>query len=86
MEILRGKPIQGVASEVPNRIDRLRHASYLVQSEVAKDDTTRSHGWQDGLWIFPRAMRFLEVSEYRPEVLAGLLISIGSKTDSTVSE
>ncbi len=29
-------------------------------------------------------MRFLEVPEYRPAVLSGLLISIGSKTDSTV--
>lgn len=29
-------------------------------------------------------MRFLEVPEYRPTVLSGLLISIGSKTDSTV--
>jgi predicted P-loop ATPase/GTPase len=31
-------------------------------------------------------MRFLEVPEYRPAVLSGLLISIGSKTDSTVNE
>jgi hypothetical protein len=29
-------------------------------------------------------MRFLEVPEYRTAVLSGLLISIGSKTDSTV--
>jgi len=29
-------------------------------------------------------MRLLEVPEYRPAVLAGLLTSIGSKTDSTV--
>lgn len=29
-------------------------------------------------------MRFLEVPEYRPTVLSGLLISIGSRTDSTV--
>jgi len=29
-------------------------------------------------------MQFLDVPEYRPAVLSGLLISIGSKTDSTV--
>lgn len=29
-------------------------------------------------------MRFLEIPEYRTAVLSGLLISIGSKTDSTV--
>jgi hypothetical protein len=87
MGIPRRKPIQTTASEVPNRLDRFRCASYLVQSEVAtEDDAIRSHSWQDGPWIFPKAMRFLEVPEYRPAVLAGLLISIGSKTDSTVNE
>ncbi|KAH9997907.1 TBCD protein [Russula vinacea] len=55
----------------------------LLLSEGAEDDAIRSHSWQDGPWIFPKAMRFLEVPEYRPAVLAGLLISIGSKTDST---
>lgn len=30
-------------------------------------------------------MKFLEIPEYRPAVLAGLLISVGSKTHSTVS-
>jgi hypothetical protein len=29
-------------------------------------------------------MRFLEVPEYRTTVLSGLLMSVGSKTDSTV--
>ena len=41
-------------------------------------------GWNDGPWLFPRAMRLLEVAEYRKQVLAGIVISIGSKTDSTV--
>ena len=30
-------------------------------------------------------MNFLEIPEYRHAVLAGLLISVGSKTDSTVN-
>ncbi|KAI9512401.1 TBCD protein [Russula earlei] len=57
----------------------------LLLNDGAEDesDTVRSHGWQDSSWIFPRALRFLEIPEYRPAVLAGLLISIGSKTDST---
>ena len=55
----------------------------LFKSEGAAED--RSHSWQNSPWIFPKAMRFLEVPEYRPAVLAGLLISIGSKTDSTVN-
>ncbi|KAI0283960.1 TBCD protein [Russula aff. rugulosa BPL654] len=49
----------------------------------AEDDGVRSHGWQDSAWIFPKAMRFLEVPEYRPTVLSGLLISVGSRTDNT---
>lgn len=59
--------------------------SNLVQSEVAEGGTVPFHGWQDSSWIFPKAMRLLEVPEYRPAVLTGLLISIGSKTDNTVN-
>jgi len=55
----------------------------LLLSDVAEDDAARSHSWQNGSWIYPKAMNFLEIPEYRPAILAGLLISIGSKTDST---
>lgn len=56
----------------------------LLLRDIPDDDAARgSHGWQDSAWIFPRAMNFLEISEYRRAVLAGLLVSIGSKTDST---
>jgi hypothetical protein len=41
-------------------------------------------GWNDGNWLFPRALRLLEVPEYRNTVLLGIIVSIGSKTDSTV--
>ncbi|KAF8957293.1 tubulin folding cofactor D C terminal-domain-containing protein [Flammula alnicola] len=40
-------------------------------------------GWNDGTWLFPRAIRLLEIPEYRKPVLSGIVISIGSKTDST---
>ncbi|KAI0251997.1 TBCD protein [Lactifluus subvellereus] len=55
----------------------------LLLSNAAEEDAASSHSWQDSSWIFPKAMHFLEVPEYRPAVLAGLLISIASKTDST---
>ncbi|KAI9465506.1 TBCD protein [Lactarius psammicola] len=56
----------------------------LLLRDIPGDDAPRgSHGWQDSAWIFPRAMNFLEIPEYRHAVLAGLLISVGSKTDST---
>lgn len=34
--------------------------------------------------MFPRAVRLLEIEEYRQPVLKGLVISLGSKTDSIV--
>jgi len=55
----------------------------LLLSDAAEDGASISHGWQDSSWIFPKAMQFLEVPEYRPAVLAGLLMSVGSKTEST---
>lgn len=42
-------------------------------------------GWNDGNWLFPKAVRLLEVPEYRKPILTGLILSLGSKTDSTVS-
>ncbi|KAH8998594.1 TBCD protein [Lactarius akahatsu] len=56
----------------------------LLLRDIPDDDAAGgSHGWQDSAWIFPRAMNFLEIPEYRRAVLAGLLVSIGSKTNST---
>ncbi|KNZ80978.1 Tubulin-specific chaperone D [Termitomyces sp. J132] len=43
-----------------------------------------SIGWNEASWLFPRAVRLLEVPEYRPSVLLGLVFSLGSKTESTV--
>jgi hypothetical protein len=59
--------------------------SNVSKRDKPDDDAAGSHGWQDGAWIFPRAMNFLEIPEYRNSVLAGLLISVGSRTDSTVN-
>lgn len=42
-------------------------------------------GWNDGKWLFPKAVHLLEVPEYRKHVLTGLILSLCSKTDSTVS-
>lgn len=41
--------------------------------------------WNDGTWLYPRAARFLGVDQYRTQVLKGLVLSIGSRTGSTVS-
>ncbi|KAF8583340.1 ARM repeat-containing protein [Ramaria rubella] len=44
---------------------------------------TEDVGWHEGQWLFPRAVRMLEVGVYRSYVLHGLVLSVGSKTDST---
>ncbi|TDL17863.1 ARM repeat-containing protein [Rickenella mellea] len=40
-------------------------------------------GWQNGDWLFPRAVQILNVQHYRRPVLHGLVLSVGSKTGST---
>ncbi|KAJ7044089.1 TBCD protein [Mycena alexandri] len=40
-------------------------------------------GWKDGARLFPKAVRLLDISLYRPSILAGLVLSLGSKTEST---
>ncbi|KAF8194167.1 TBCD protein, partial [Pholiota molesta] len=46
-------------------------------------NSTEDVGWNDGTWLFPRAMRLLEIPEYRKPVLSGIVLSVGSRTDST---
>lgn len=49
---------------------------------------TELHGdtsWSDSKTHFPKAVWLLDIPQYRREVLRGLVISIGSKTDVTVS-
>ncbi|KAJ2930923.1 hypothetical protein H1R20_g6183, partial [Candolleomyces eurysporus] len=41
------------------------------------------HDWANGNWLFPRAVKLLGVTAYRKDLLNGILLSIGSKTDST---
>ncbi|KAJ7935612.1 tubulin folding cofactor D C terminal-domain-containing protein [Mycena leptocephala] len=40
-------------------------------------------GWKDGVRLFPKAVRLLDIPHYRKSVLAGLVLSLGSKTEST---
>ncbi|KAF8510075.1 TBCD protein [Hysterangium stoloniferum] len=40
-------------------------------------------GWNDGPWLFPKAVRLLEIKTYRKLILHGLVLSVGSKTDAT---
>ncbi|CDO71460.1 hypothetical protein BN946_scf184909.g54 [Trametes cinnabarina] len=42
-----------------------------------------SVGWNDGGWLFPRAVQLLDIERYCKPILAGIVLSISTKTDST---
>ncbi|PPQ80979.1 hypothetical protein CVT25_015132 [Psilocybe cyanescens] len=62
--------------------ERWRLPALDLLNELFQNPSDQS-GWNDGNWLFPRGMRLLEVPQYRKDVLSGIVISIGSKTDST---
>ncbi|KDR82781.1 hypothetical protein GALMADRAFT_220773 [Galerina marginata CBS 339.88] len=62
--------------------DRWRLPALSLLNELFGNPSDQA-GWNDGNWLFPRAMRLLEIPEYRKRVLSGIVISVGSKTDST---
>ncbi|KAH9922790.1 ARM repeat-containing protein [Epithele typhae] len=39
--------------------------------------------WSNGAWLFPRAVQVLDIERYRAQVLAGIVLSVNTKTDST---
>jgi hypothetical protein len=41
-------------------------------------------GWHDSQWLFPKAVLLLDIMQYRKSVLTGFVLSIGSRTDTTV--
>ncbi|KAI8978670.1 TBCD protein [Trametes punicea] len=42
-----------------------------------------SVGWNDANWLFPRAVQLLDLERYREQLLAGIVLSTSTKTDST---
>ncbi|KAH7885271.1 tubulin folding cofactor D C terminal-domain-containing protein [Phlebopus sp. FC_14] len=57
--------------------ERLMRELYLSESDGS------STKWSVGEWLFPRAVRMLEIPEYRKPVLTGLIMSVSTKTGST---
>lgn len=58
---------------------------YKIKCAISFRASEERHGWNDANWLFPRAIRLLEIGSYRKHVLSGIVMSIGSRTDSTVS-
>lgn len=79
MDTIRGPSIHGSPPKVPSCCSSTSTPQLTTYSE------TEPRSWSDGSWFFPKAVRFLEIANYRSEVLAGIVTSIGSKTDSIVS-
>ncbi|KAF5382770.1 hypothetical protein D9615_002931 [Tricholomella constricta] len=55
----------------------------LTLPEIEEATSGESVGWNEAGWLFPKAVHLLEIPEYRRSVLSGLVLSLGSKTDST---
>ncbi|KAJ6508836.1 TBCD protein [Mycena sanguinolenta] len=55
----------------------------LLRELFASETVTGVIGWKDGARLFPKAVRLLDIARYRQPVLAGLVLSLGSKTEST---
>ena len=51
---------------------------------MTKNCSDEAEEWNDATWLYPKAVRFLEIPEYRSSVLMGLVLSLGTKTESTV--
>jgi tubulin-specific chaperone D len=55
--------------------------THLMANSDASDAVT---GWSVGEWLFPKAVELLRVREYRQPLLIGLILSVGTRTGSTV--
>ena len=55
----------------------------LYYQSRSRDDVLE--GWQEPAWLYPKAVQLLSIERYRISVLRGLVLSIGSRNESTVS-
>ncbi|TFY52216.1 hypothetical protein EVJ58_g10139 [Rhodofomes roseus] len=59
------------------------HGHVLMKTLFLSSSGAETVNWNEGDKLFPKAVRLLEVDSYRREVLAGLVLSVSTKTDST---
>ncbi|KZT73795.1 ARM repeat-containing protein [Daedalea quercina L-15889] len=57
------------------------HGHTLIKTLFLSE--TETINWNEGDKLFPKAVRLLEIEPYREAVLAGLVLSASTKTDST---
>ncbi|KAI5983473.1 armadillo-type protein [Pisolithus albus] len=56
---------------------------HLARELFLPDSRENGTNWNNGEWLFPKAVRLLEISEYRKPILAGLVLSVSTRTNST---
>lgn len=56
---------------------------YLARELFLPDCRESGTNWNNGEWLFPKAVRLLEISEYRKPILTGLVLSVSTRTNST---
>ncbi|KAI6039323.1 armadillo-type protein [Pisolithus marmoratus] len=61
---------------------RVRGAD-LARELFLPDCRESETGWNNGDWLFPKAVRLLDIPEYRKPVLTGLVMSVSTRTNST---
>ncbi|KAI0761942.1 TBCD protein [Trametes elegans] len=69
-------PLPAIAEERRWQI----HGEAKIKGLFLSDESV---GWNDGSWLFPRAVQLLDIERYRKELLAGIVLSTTTKTDST---
>ncbi|EMD39955.1 hypothetical protein CERSUDRAFT_45983 [Gelatoporia subvermispora B] len=62
---------------------RIRGERLMRELFIEHYSTSDAKGWNDGAWLYPRAVKLLDIEDYRDAVLAGLILSANSRTDST---
>lgn len=55
----------------------------LMQELFLLDNSENGTNWNNGEWLFPKAVKLLEIPDYRKTILAGLVLSVSTRTNST---
>ncbi|KAF9241181.1 tubulin folding cofactor D C terminal-domain-containing protein [Melanogaster broomeanus] len=55
----------------------------LMRELFLAESSEHNPDWSVGEWLFPKAVRILEIPEYRRSVLTGLVLSVSTRTGST---
>jgi hypothetical protein len=61
---------------------RLKNIDLMEDLFIAESGNDND-SWSDGGWLFPKAVKILQIPEYRRSLLRGLMMSVATRTAST---